>query len=61
MPVPYAAQLEFHADRHITRWKPLVQWALAIPQLWIASLLRSLRLLLIVISLFTVTFGPTPL
>ena len=36
MPVPYPLQLEFHADRHITRWRPLVQWLLAIPHLMIA-------------------------
>ena len=29
-PAPYPVQLEFHADRHITRWRPLVQWLLAI-------------------------------
>jgi hypothetical protein len=36
-------QLEFHADRHITRWRPLVQWLLAIPHLMIAYALRSVR------------------
>jgi hypothetical protein len=25
---PYPARLEFHADRNITRWRPLVQWCL---------------------------------
>jgi hypothetical protein len=53
---PYPAQLEFHGDRHITRWRPLVQWLLAVPQLMIASALRSLRGVLILISLFTVLF-----
>jgi hypothetical protein len=56
MSVPYAAQVEFHGDLHITRWRPLVQWLLAIPQLMIASALRSLREVLILISLFTVLF-----
>ena len=23
---PYPLQLELRADRHITRWRPLVQW-----------------------------------
>ena len=36
-------QIEFHADLHITRWRPLVQWLLAIPHLMIASALPSLR------------------
>jgi Domain of unknown function (DUF4389) len=56
MSVPYAAQLEFHGERRITRWRPLVQWLLAIPQLLIANVLRSLRGILILISLFTVLF-----
>ena len=61
---PYPAQLEFHGDRHIARWRPLVQWLLAIPQLMIASALRSLRQVLTLISLFTVLFTeriPRPL
>jgi Domain of unknown function (DUF4389) len=60
----YPAQVEFHGDRHITRWRPLVQWLLAIPQLMIASALRSLRQVLTLISLFTVLFTeriPKPL
>jgi hypothetical protein len=56
MSVPYPLQLDFHADRHITRWRPLVQWLLAIPHLLIASVLRSLRQILTLISLFTVLF-----
>jgi len=54
--VPYPAQLEFQGDRHIARWRPLVQWLMAIPHLAIASALRSLREVLLVISLFTVLF-----
>ena len=64
MSIPYPAQLEFHADRHITRWRPLVQWLFAIPQLMIASALRSLRQVLTLISFFTVLFTeriPRPL
>lgn len=30
MSVPYPAQVEFHGDRQITRWRPVVQWVLAI-------------------------------
>ena len=57
-------QIEFHAERHITRWRPLVQWLLAIPHLMIASALRSLRGVLTLISLITVLFTeqiPRPL
>ena len=54
--VPYAARLEFHGGNHIARWRPLAQWLLAIPQLVIASALRSVRQVLILISLFTVLF-----
>jgi len=60
----YPVQLEFHADRRITRWRPLVQWLLVIPHLMIASALRSLRQVLTLISLFTVLFTeqiPRPL
>jgi hypothetical protein len=56
MPLPFPAQVDFHGDRNITRWRPLVQWLLAIPQLLVASALRSLRQVLILISLFTVLF-----
>ena len=55
----YPAQVEFHADRHITRWRPLVQWLLAVPQLMIARVLSSLRGVLTLISLFTVLFTET--
>jgi hypothetical protein len=64
MSTPYPAQLEFHADRHITRWRPLVQWLFAIPQLMIARALSAVRGVLTLISLFTVLFTeriPRPL
>ncbi len=64
MSAPYPLQLEFHADRHITRWRPLVQWLLAIPHLLIVWALRSLRQVLTLISLFAVLFTkriPRPL
>jgi len=56
MPAPYPLQLEFHADRHITRWRPLVQWLLAVPHLMIAWALRTLRQVLTLIRFFTVLF-----
>jgi len=64
VPMPYPAQVEFDADRHITRWRPLVQWLLAIPHLFVAQALRSLRAVLTLISFFTVLFTeqiPRPL
>ena len=62
--VHYPAQVDLQGDRHITRWRPLVPWLLAIPHLAIASALRTLRQILTVISLFTVLFTeqiPKPL
>ena len=56
MSATYPVQLEFHADRHITRWRPLVQALLAVPHLMIASALRTLRQVLTLISLFAVLF-----
>ena len=56
MSSPYPLQLEFSAEPRITWWHPLVQWLLAIPHLMVASALRSLRQVLILISLFTVLF-----
>src|SRR5215210_8849273 len=64
MAIPYPAQLEFDADLHITRWRPLVQWLLAVPHLVVANVLSSLRGVLTLISLFTVLFTkqiPRPL
>ena len=61
---PYPAQLELHADRDINRWRPLVQWLLAVPQLMVAQVLSSLRNVLTLISLFAVVFTkriPRPL
>ena len=54
MSAPYPVQLDFEADRHITRWRPLVQWVLAVPHLIVAWALRSLRQALTLISLFAV-------
>jgi hypothetical protein len=61
---PYPLQLELHADHHITQWRPLVQWLLAVPHLLIAWALRTLRQVLTLISFFTVLFTtqiPRPL
>jgi hypothetical protein len=61
---PYPTQLEFRGDLHIARWRPLVQWLLAIPHLLIASALSTLRNVLTLIAFFTVLFTrriPRPL
>jgi hypothetical protein len=61
---PYPTQLAFSGDLHIARWRPLVQWLLAIPHLLVANALGSLRNILTVIALFTVLFTrriPRPL
>lgn len=55
-PMTYPARLEFEGGYRIARWRPLVQWVLAIPHLLIAGALSSLRNILTLISLFTVLF-----
>jgi ABC-type uncharacterized transport system YnjBCD permease subunit len=64
MSIPYPARLEFHGEERMARWRPLVQWLLAIPHLVIAYALSSLRNILTLISFFTVLFTkriPRPL
>jgi Domain of unknown function (DUF4389) len=51
---PYPAQLGFEGGLHVARWRPLVQWVLAIPQLLIAAALGMVRNVLTLISFFTV-------
>lgn len=61
---PYPTQLDFRGKRQIARWRPLVQWLLAIPQLLIASTLSIVRGVLTLIAFFTVLFTrhiPRPL
>ena len=54
---PYPAELAFDAEPRITRWRPLVQWVLAVPHLIIARALSALRGVLTLVSLFTVLFS----
>jgi bacteriorhodopsin len=54
--VPYPTQLGFEGGRRIARWRPPVQWLLAIPHLLIASALVSLRSVLTLVTFFTVLF-----
>jgi len=56
MSTTYPVQLNLTADAHLARWRPLVQWLLAIPHLALTSVLTSLRQLLTAISLVTVLF-----
>ncbi|MGH9226920.1 MAG: DUF4389 domain-containing protein [Acidimicrobiales bacterium] len=60
----HAANVHFDADQHIARWRPLVQWLLAVPHLIIANALSTLRGVLTLVSLVTVVFTrriPRPL
>ncbi len=56
IPVSYPARLNFSADYHMARWRPLVNWLLAIPQLLVAGALGYLRSALTLVSLITVLF-----
>ncbi|GGV63696.1 membrane protein [Streptomyces longisporoflavus] len=61
---PYPAQLDLRSTHHVARWRPLVQWLLAVPQLLIAYALSLLRSVLTFIAFFTVLFTrriPRPL
>ena len=53
---PYPVQLDLDSGRHIARWRPLVQWLLAIPHLAVVYVLSTLRHVLTAISFFTVLF-----
>lgn len=53
---PYPARVDFQGDYRITRWRPLVQWLLAIPHLMVVDVLSSLRNVLTLISLVSVVF-----
>jgi hypothetical protein len=60
----HAANVQFDAEPQIARWRPLVQWLLAIPHLAVANALGTLRGFLTLISLVTVLFTeriPRPL
>jgi hypothetical protein len=52
----YPVQLDLSTDGRIARWRPLVQWLLAIPHLAVSSVLTSLRQLLTLVSFVTVLF-----
>ena len=49
-------ELELDAPEKIENWRPLVQWILAIPHLFIANVLRSVSGVLAVVSFFAILF-----
>ena len=49
-------QLDLTAEHRLARWRPLVQWLLAIPHLAVAYVLTTLRHLLTAVSFVTVLF-----
>jgi hypothetical protein len=60
----HAANVNFDADRHIARWRPLVQVILAVPHLIVVNALSTLRQILLLISAVAVLFTeriPRPL
>lgn len=64
MSLSYPATLDFRGSPRIARWRPLVQWLLAAPQLLIAYALGILRAVLLVIAFFPVVLTgrlPRPL
>lgn len=59
--IVHPATVNFEADHHIARWRPLVQWLLAIPHLIVVEALSTLRGILSLISAVTVVFtGQVP-
>jgi cobalamin synthase len=58
--IPYPTQLDFRAERQVARWRPLVQWLLAIPQLVIGYALGQLRNVLTLIAFFAVLGRGSP-
>jgi hypothetical protein len=52
----YPVRLNIDYPGEVDRWRPLVQWLLAIPYVWIAGLLYALTGLLTVVAFFTVLF-----
>ena len=52
----YPVRLNVEYPQHIDRWRPLVQWLLAIPYLWVAGVLFWLTGVLTFVAFFTVLF-----
>ncbi|MGE0795454.1 MAG: DUF4389 domain-containing protein [Microbacteriaceae bacterium] len=52
----HPATVELVTDTEVARWRPFVQWMLAIPHLLVIHVLTSLRCVLTLISLVSVLF-----
>jgi hypothetical protein len=52
----YPVRLSVEYPEHIANWRPLVQWLLAIPYVWIAGVLYWLTGVLTIVAFFTVLF-----
>ena len=52
----YPLRLNVAYPEHIANWRPLVQWILVIPYLWIAGALYWLTGILSIIAFFTILF-----
>jgi hypothetical protein len=52
----YPARLHIDYPEHIANWRPLVQWLLALPYVWIAGVLYWLTGILTILAFFTVLF-----
>jgi hypothetical protein len=55
-PASYPATFEVDPPERITRWKPLVQWLLAIPHWLVLNALSSLSQIVAIISWFAIVF-----
>jgi roadblock/LC7 domain-containing protein len=53
---PYPVNLELTSPLEVDRWRPLVNWLLAIPQLIVAYLLYIVFEILAIVAFFTVLF-----
>ena len=56
MSMTYPVSVDLTAENRLARWRPLVQWLLAIPHLAIAYVLKTLCHLLTAVSFVTVLF-----
>jgi Domain of unknown function (DUF4389) len=52
----YPARVEIEYPEEVDRWRPFVQWFLAIPYLALASVLQNLAHLLVLFAFFTILF-----
>jgi hypothetical protein len=55
-PPPYPATLTFDAPEAIANWRPLVQWFLVIPHIFVLYVLQLVSQVLAVISWFVILF-----